>query len=87
MQKADAVIVEKVKDVICKQLAVDTKDVVPDSKIADLGADSLDTVSAAVDMIESRGIYALKWLSQSSGLVEREHSGSLHFFLSRVVGV
>eukprot|EP00246_Nothoceros_aenigmaticus_P010203 TRINITY_DN26570_c0_g1_i1.p1 TRINITY_DN26570_c0_g1~~TRINITY_DN26570_c0_g1_i1.p1 ORF type:complete len:133 (-),score=26.89 TRINITY_DN26570_c0_g1_i1:199-597(-) len=42
--KADADTLEKVKDVICKQLAMEGKDVLPDSKFADLGADSLDTV-------------------------------------------
>ena len=48
---------EKIKKIICEQLEVDEKDVVPDASfVDDLGADSLDQVELIMAMEEEFGI-------------------------------
>ena len=48
---------EKIKKIICEQLEVDEKDVVPEASfIDDLGADSLDQVELIMAMEEEFGI-------------------------------
>jgi len=48
---------EKIKKIICEQLEVDEKDVIPDASfVDDLGADSLDQVELIMAMEEEFGI-------------------------------
>jgi acyl carrier protein len=48
---------DKIKKIICEQLEVDEKDVVPEASfIDDLGADSLDQVELIMAMEEEFGI-------------------------------
>jgi acyl carrier protein len=48
---------EKIKKIICEQLEVDEKDVVPEASfVDDLGADSLDQVELIMAMEEEFGI-------------------------------
>ena len=48
---------EKVKEIICEQLDVDEKDVVPEASfVDDLGADSLDQVELVMRLEESFGL-------------------------------
>lgn len=48
---------EKIKKIICEQLEVDEKDVIPEASfIDDLGADSLDQVELIMAMEEEFGI-------------------------------
>jgi len=48
---------EKIKKIICEQLEVDQKDVIPEASfVDDLGADSLDQVELIMAMEEEFGI-------------------------------
>ncbi len=48
---------EKIKKIICEQLEVDEKDVVPEASfVDDLGADSLDQVELIMAMEEEFGV-------------------------------
>jgi acyl carrier protein len=48
---------EKIKKIICEQLEVDEKDVIPEASfVDDLGADSLDQVELIMAMEEEFGI-------------------------------
>ena len=48
---------EKIKKIICEQLEVDEKDVMPEASfVDDLGADSLDQVELIMAMEEEFGI-------------------------------
>jgi len=48
---------EKIKKIICEQLEVDEKDVLPEASfVDDLGADSLDQVELIMAMEEEFGI-------------------------------
>jgi len=48
---------EKIRKIICEQLEVDEKDVVPEASfVDDLGADSLDQVELIMAMEEEFGI-------------------------------
>ncbi|MBW1857926.1 MAG: acyl carrier protein [Deltaproteobacteria bacterium] len=48
---------EKIKKIICEQLEVDEKDVIPEASfVDDLGADSLDQVELIMAMEEEFGV-------------------------------
>jgi len=48
---------EKIKKIICEQLEVDEKDVIPEASfVDDLGADSLDQVELIMAMEEDFGV-------------------------------
>jgi acyl carrier protein len=60
---------EKIKKIICEQLEVDEKDVIPEASfVDDLGADSLDQVELIMAMEEEFGI------SISDEEAEKTHS-------------
>ncbi|XP_021894374.1 acyl carrier protein 1, chloroplastic-like [Carica papaya] len=47
---------QTVKSIIAKQLSIDDSSVSPDTKFADLGADSLDTVEIMMALEEQFGV-------------------------------